>query len=186
MLFSYGPRSRSKSRYTGSDSVDSLLGPGRVAYFAKKKKNFGGGGGGAQGTRKTNAVSITTTVGTSIVPQSSKVFISLGGDSYTEMFAKDLRPDTQVLFHKQGVKVTLDEVEPVLLKSSRYQASFEYLFENDDAGKIISMPDKRPLPKLRVMLIHGLAKLSIVEDPLLNDRILFRKPDFDHAQYQQM
>ncbi|MFH1448575.1 MAG: hypothetical protein ABIG39_06965 [Candidatus Micrarchaeota archaeon] len=180
------PRGRSRPRYTGPDSVDSLLGPGRVAYFAKKKKKFDGGGGGTQGTRKTNAVSITTTVGTSIVSQTSKLFVSLGGGRYTEMFAKDLRPDTQVLFHKSGIRVNLEEVEPILSKSKRYQATFGYLFERDQSGDTITKPNGSPLPILRVKLIKGLAGLGVVEDPLLNDRVLFNQPDFTPQQYQDM
>ncbi len=182
MLFYNRPGSRTRSHFPNRGGPP--LGMNRVRYFAKKHRENSGGGGGK--TRKVNAVAIKTTVGNSIVPQSSKVYVSLGGTDYVEMYAKDLRPDTKILFHKQGVKVTMAEVEPVLMKSNRYTASFEHLFQSDDAGKIIIMPNERPLPKLRVMLIGGLAKLGVIEDPLLNDRILFNKSDFSATQYQQM
>lgn len=121
---------------------------------------------------------ISTTTGNSIVDSNSDVYVHVSGNRFVKKLAEDVNIGDQVLFRKEFVTTTIDDVDPVLDRSLRYRHAKQTMHEENKDGVLI--------PKQRTFLIRGLAKQGIVGGENLESKILKEAPDFINIQYDAM
>ncbi len=124
---------------------------------------------------------ICTTMGNSIVGSDSDVYVHVSGNRFVKKAASDVNVGDQVLFRKQFVSTTVEEVEEVLDRSLRYRHAKETLHERNSRGELIT--------KQRTFLIRGVAQGGDVRlsHENLEAMILKEAPrDFTPAEYHAM
>ncbi len=114
---------------------------------------------------------VRTSLGNSILDYGDVVPTFSANNKYFEKPAADLNIGERVLFEKEYITATLDDVEPFLTKSKRYAEAKNALHEINKQGQYI--------PKLRCLLWRGLQENS----PGLEARILLEEQDFSGKEY---
>jgi hypothetical protein len=117
-------------------------------------------------------------MGETLVNPSDKTYVQITRDQFLIKEAEDLRPGDRVLFAKPFTTTTLEDVDPVLKKSPRYDKAKNLLHEVNSYGEYI--------PKLRTFIIRGLAKRGVVSPDNLEERILKERGDFTSSEYDRM
>ena len=119
---------------------------------------------------------ITTTAGNWLGSPESLVWSFTGKNSWIRKKAKDVNVGEQVLYHKNYVKTSIEEIEPFLERSPRYAYARDELHEKNNKGMYI--------PKLRALLLRG---LNPNNSQSLEDKILRQSSvDFSHLAYAEM
>ena len=119
---------------------------------------------------------ISTTGGNCITNSSSHVYVYIRGGEYVQKEARDVNIGDMVLFKKDSIETTLEEVDPFLTRNPVYANAKQALHEVNKKGEYI--------PKLRTLLIRGLQ--ADAENSSLEDRILLEKEDFSRSEYSEM
>lgn len=114
---------------------------------------------------------ISTTMGNTLMDSNSQVYVHIVGDEYARKPASEVRSGEMVLFKKEYVRTTLDDVVPVLERSPRYAIARNNLFEQNSHGIYV--------PVLRTELWRGLFDMEGVQRTAeLEDRIVLNIDDF--------
>jgi len=93
---------------------------------------------------------IQTTLGKARVDSDRNVFAHLNGHLFIKKDIADLNIGELVLYSKEHIDTTLEDVEPHLERSSRYADALNNLHQRNDEGIYV--------PNLRVSLIRGLSE----------------------------
>jgi len=113
---------------------------------------------------------LSTTAGTWLGGPYSNVW-SLVGKKWIRKKAKDVNIGEQILYQKDYVQTTIEEVEPFLERSPRYAFARDELHEKNKKGIYI--------PKLRTLLLRGL--LSDNENGQLLEERIQKNDDIDFS-----
>jgi len=114
---------------------------------------------------------VRTSLGNSILDYGDIVPTFSANNKYFEKPAADLNIGERVLFEKEYITATLDDVEPFLIRSKRYAEAKNALHEINKQGRYI--------PLLRCLLWRGLQK----GNPDLEAKILLEEQDFLGKEY---
>src|SRR3989344_9254041 len=120
---------------------------------------------------------VETTLGNCILPALSKAIVNLSGDVYLEKEVRDLSVGEMVLFRKEGIDKTLEEIEPHLGKSYRYREADSSLHVNQNDGRIT---------RFRRDLISGLEGVLNCGEEFLAKLFRVDENDFSSEEYSDM
>jgi len=121
---------------------------------------------------------ISTTMGNSLIPAGSDVYVQLLQNRFVKKKAEDVNVGDLILFRKQYVTTSLEDIDHVLDRSPRYRNAKTVLHEINSKGECI--------PKFRTLLIRGLAQRGTIKDENLEARIRNEMDDFSSPQYNAM
>lgn len=122
---------------------------------------------------------VKTTMGNSLLKPSDSVYVKIGNNDFLKKSVYDLNSGESIIFTKPFARTSLEDVEPLLCKSPRYAKADEVIHETNSRG------DK--IPKLRVMLLRGLAPMAGINSELLEDKIMKQDGcDFTAEEYNVM
>jgi hypothetical protein len=121
---------------------------------------------------------ISTTMGNSLIPLGSDVYVQLLQNRFVKKKAEDVNVGDLILFRKQYVTTSLEDIDHVLDRSPRYRNAKTVLHEMNSRGEFI--------PKFRTLLIRGLAQRGTIQDENLEARIQNEMDDFSSPQYNAM
>jgi len=130
-----------------------------------------------------NGYLVSTTMGNTFLESGDFVWVRVnphsGPPKYLEKYVGDLNPGEMVVYSKPYTRTTLADVEPFLPKSPRYAFARDILHEQNGEGRYV--------PKLRTLLIRGMAKNGVVSKNNLEEKILFEaNADFSKTEYDVM
>ncbi len=121
---------------------------------------------------------VKTTLGNTILDLETRVNVHVKDDIYLQKEAIDLNGSELVVFQKEYIQTTLDEVEPYLELSPRYMHAKKQINEQDSQGKFI--------PLLRTELWRGLLKKQCRYDASLEEIIKKEaQEDFNENEYNK-
>lgn len=118
---------------------------------------------------------VKTTLGTTILNLESKVDVHLNKDIYLEKEAFDLNVGDAVVYKKEYIETTLDEVEPLLESSPRYMHAKREIFERNLNNEYI--------PLLRTGLWRGILDKKGIYNDSIESIIKKEDGDFDCCDY---
>ena len=118
---------------------------------------------------------INTSLGSSVLGLEDRVFSNVD-DGFLEKPASDLNVGESVLYEKNYIDSSLDEIEPFLRMSDRYRSAEQMLHEVNAHGRFI--------PKLRTKLIRGAAQRGLISEDNLEDKILLNEEDISRESYR--
>ena len=122
---------------------------------------------------------VSTAMGDSLLDPSIGTYVLITPDKFLVKSVGDIKPGDLILYAKPFAKTNLEDVEPYLTKSPRYEKAEEMLHDTNIHGERV--------PKLRKLLIEGLASKGIVSGEDLESRILFENHnDFSKKEYDAM
>ncbi|OGJ19852.1 hypothetical protein A3K73_03735 [Candidatus Pacearchaeota archaeon RBG_13_36_9] len=127
----------------------------------------------------TNKTLICTTAGNTLLDRDSFTYLRVSGNTFTPQKAKNIKRGDMVLYHKEHVDKTLEEVEEYLLQEDqRYVNAKNMLFERNRMGVYV--------PRLRTGLWRGVPERIRNKYQDLEQRALQESPDFEHEDYSDM
>jgi len=121
---------------------------------------------------------VSTTMGDSLLHPSDQVYVEISPSKYLKKSVADLNVGDKVIFDKHQTRTSLEDVDPELTKSPRYALAKETIHEKNSRGEYI--------PKLRTMLLKGMADHGVIDDVDLNARALYEADDFTKEDYEKM
>jgi len=103
----------------------------------RKQKHDGNGGNGsghAQPDRR--PLFISTSLGNTILPRDSAVFVKIGDDTFTRKAAEDLREGEKVLYEKEGIdyEQERERIDTLLGQGRKYRNAMSSLFIHTEQG----------------------------------------------------
>ena len=119
---------------------------------------------------------VSTSSGNSFMSSDSRVLVHVGGETYYEKNASELRPGDMVLYE---IEFTTKDYDPsLLLDDPNFRKARDNIHVTDS---------QRHVPKLRDLLLRGMNDQGIIEAPDLESRI-FQEPgdDFTSRDYRTM
>ena len=119
---------------------------------------------------------VQTSLGNTLLSSGSKALVNLVGETYLPVSVDHLKEGQMILYLKEHIDKTLEEVEPVLQKSARYVTARDAMHATDGKGNRIT--------RLRRDLITSFGKEAGVEN--LEARLYGAKGDFDEGEYGKM
>ncbi|MBI2144221.1 hypothetical protein HYU17_03670 [Candidatus Woesearchaeota archaeon] len=132
-------------------------------------------------TRTIELMRVQTTLGNRIYPQDTRLYSNVGEkELHIRKYAADLKEGEMILWHNEGIEKTLEQVEPHLQQSERYQKAEQAVYAVNGKGQKI--------PRFRVELIKALAAKGIVTaNGDLEQKIMRENgSDFTAQQYSAM
>ncbi|MBI5061508.1 MAG: hypothetical protein HZB67_04310 [Candidatus Aenigmarchaeota archaeon] len=122
---------------------------------------------------------VSTTMGDTLIDTNSDMYVHLAKRGLIKKKPYDVNPGERVLFGKPFASTTLEDVEPVLHKSPRYEYSQAVMHEKNSEGAYI--------PKFRAYLIRGLSQTGVISLGNLEKKILKEDGhDFTAEEYETM
>ncbi|MBI2543601.1 MAG: hypothetical protein HYW24_05465 [Candidatus Aenigmarchaeota archaeon] len=122
---------------------------------------------------------VSTAMGDTLLDPTDYTYVQVTRDRFVRKSSGDLRPGDLVLFAKPFASTDLEDVDPYLTKSPRYATAKEMIHETNSRGNYI--------PKLRTLLIRGLANQGVINRENLDSMILFESGnDFTPEEYKTM
>lgn len=122
---------------------------------------------------------VSTTMGETLLDPSAETYVHITQNRFLEKSATDLNQGDMVLFSKPYATTSIDDVDPYLIRSPRYSKAKETVHEVNSEGRYI--------PKLRTMLMRGLADHGVIGGEDLESKILMEENrDFSREEYKKM
>ncbi len=122
---------------------------------------------------------VSTTLGDTLVDEDGRVWVQVSRNRFLRKSPRELNNGELVLFCKPYTKTELDDVTPYLERSPRYTRANETLYERNSRGEYV--------PRLRTLLIRGLAQMGVVQGDDIKERVMFETDrDFTPTEYQAM
>ncbi len=122
---------------------------------------------------------VSTTMGDSVMDPGYETYVQVTREKFLRKVVGDLKPGDMVLFAKPFTRTDLEDVDPYLTRSPRYAKAKELLHDVDSKGDYV--------PKLRGMLIRGMANAGVIKTENLESKILYESGnDFSREEYRTM
>tara|TARA_Y100000310_G_C20680539_1_gene815679 strand:+ start:1249 stop:2946 length:1698 start_codon:yes stop_codon:yes gene_type:complete len=118
---------------------------------------------------------INTSLGRSVLNLEDNVYSDVG-EGFLEKQIIDVNIGESILYQKEYVAKSLNEVEPYLRMSERYNLAEEMLHESSSFGGRI--------PKLRAKLIEGAAQRGLINEENLENKIFLNQGDISSESYR--
>jgi len=121
---------------------------------------------------------IGTTLGDALLSSSDHVYVKVSPTGYVKKRSSDVNVGDMVIYRKPYTATHLEDVEPHLTKSPRYTAAKDLIHERNERGDYV--------PKLRVLLLEGLAEHGVIDPENVRERALYEMDDFSEEEYRDM
>lgn len=121
---------------------------------------------------------VKTTLGDGLLSSNDEVYVKTSPRSYVKKRASDVNEGDMVVYKKPFTVTHLEDVEPHLTKSPRYAKAKDLIHEQNSRGDYI--------PRLRVLLLEGLADHGVIDPTDLREKALYETDDFSDEEYRTM